>query len=794
MTIPEIISQMTLEEKAALLTGEDSWHIRNCPRLGMERTMVSDGPHGLRKEREDANGGLFKDSIDAVCFPSAVGMASSFHPDALAKLGETLGEECQAEDVSILLGPGVNMKRSPLCGRNFEYFSEDPYLTGKLAASYVRGVQSKGVGTSVKHFAANNQEYRRMSISAVVDERALREIYLAAFEMVVKEAKPWTLMCSYNRINGVYSSENEWLLNRVLRKEWGFEGFVMTDWGASNYRVLGVGSGCDLEMPSSGERNTQRIIRAVRSGKLHESRLDLCVRRILEASQRYLDGKRSAIFDREQDHEIARELAREAMVLLKNENNVLTLKEGAKVAFLGEFAKQPRYQGGGSSHIHAHRVTSAWEAAQGKAQLTFAPGYLLDNEEVDAALLHQAAQTAKDADVAVVFIGLTDRMESEGYDRKHLNLPNSHNELVKAVAKVQKNTVVVLHNGSPVLMPWLGDVQGVLEAYLGGEAAGEAVADLLFGEANPSGKLPETFPLSLEDTPCAAYFPGNQLTVEYRESIYIGYRYYDKADKDVLFPFGFGLSYTQFAYSGLKLSRKKLGEGDTLVVSFRVKNTGAVAGAEAAQLYVAAPVEHGFRAPQELKGFQKVFLEPGDEQEITITLDERAFSYYNVQKRAWEPASGTYEIRIGASSRDIRLKQRVEVSGDAFPNFEQYPSYISGMVQKVPDGEFEALLGQPMPKAQMEPGERFTINNCLEDAKDTKWGKRFMGLLAKIAGERYVGFLEAVYTAPIRTIVTSFHVLTEQEAFAIVALLNEEHVLSSLAVLIKKVAQMKKKK
>ena len=515
-----------------------------------------------------------KMSIDAVCFPSAVGMASSFHPDALAKLGETLGEECQAEDVSILLGPGVNMKRSPLCGRNFEYFSEDPYLTGKLAASYVRGVQSKGVGTSVKHFAANNQEYRRMSISAVVDERALREIYLAAFEMVVKEAKPWTLMCSYNRINGVYSSENEWLLNRVLRKEWGFEGFVMTDWGASNYRVLGVGSGCDLEMPSSGERNTQRIIRAVRSGKLHESRLDLCVRRILEASQRYLDGKRSAIFDREQDHEIARELAREAMVLLKNENNVLPLKEGAKVAFLGEFAKQPRYQGGGSSHIHAHRVTSAWEAAQGKAQLTFAPGYLLDNEEVDTALLRQAAQTAKDADVAVVFIGLTDRMESEGYDRKHLNLPNSHNELVKAVAKVQKNTVVVLHNGSPVLMPWLGDVQGVLEAYLGGEAAGEAVADLLFGEANPSGKLPETFPLSLEDTPCAAYFPGNQLTVEYRESIYIGYRYYDKADKDVLFPFGFGLSYTQFAYSGLKLSRKKLGEGDTLVVSFRVKRYG----------------------------------------------------------------------------------------------------------------------------------------------------------------------------------------------------------------------------
>ena len=386
----------------------------------------------------------------------------------------------------------------------------------------------------------------------------------------------------------------------------------------------------------------------------------------------------------------------------------------------------------------------------------------------------------------MIFAGLPDSFESEGFDRKHLNLPRCQNRVIEAVSKAQPNTVVVLHNGSPVLMPWIGNVNAVLESYLGGEAVGQAQIDLLFGEANPCAKLAETFPLSLADTPCANYFPGGPLTVEYRESIYVGYRYYDKADKDVLFPFGFGLSYTQFAYSGLKLSRKKLGEGDTLVVSFRVKNTGAVAGAEAAQLYVAAPVEHGFRAAQELKGFQKVFLEPGDEQEITITLDERAFSYYNVQKRAWEPASGTYEIRIGASSRDIRLKQRVEVSGDAFPNFEQYPSYISGMVQKVPDGEFDALLGQPMPKAQMEPGERFTINNCLEDAKDTKWGKRFMGLLAKIAGERYGDFLEAVYTAPIRTIVTSFHVLTEQEAFAIVALLNEEHVLSSLAVLIKK--------
>lgn len=793
MNSKEIVSQMTLEEKAALLTGEDSWHVRNCPRLGIAHTMVSDGPHGLRKERENAQGSLFKESIEAVCFPSAVGMASSFNTDALQKLGETLGEECQAENISILLGPGINMKRSPLCGRNFEYFSEDPYLTGKLAASYVRGVQSKGVGTSVKHFAANNQEYRRMSVSSVVDERALREIYLAAFETVVREAKPWTLMCSYNRINDVYSSENEWLLNRVLRKEWGFEGYVMTDWGASNYRVLGVGSGCDLEMPTSGERNTQRIIRAVRSGKLHESRVDLCAQRILEASQRYLAGRREAEFDREKDHQTARVLAREAMVLLRNENHVLPLKKGVKIAFIGEFAKQPRYQGGGSSHINAHRVTSAWEAAQGMAELCFAPGYHLDSEETEEALLREAAETAKSADVAVVFIGLTDRMESEGYDRKHLDLPQSHNRLVEAVAKAQKNTVVVLHNGSPVRMPWLASVSGVLEAYLGGEAAGEAVTDLLFGDANPSGKLAETFPLSLEDTPCFHSFPGNQLTVEYRESIFIGYRYYDKAEKEVLFPFGYGLSYTQFAYSGLKLDRKRLGEGDTLTVSFKIKNTGSVAGAEAAQLYIAAPIEHGFRAPQELKGFQKVLLEPGEERELTLTLDERAFSYYSVQNGGWALASGSYEIRIGASSRDIRLKQRVEVAGGAFPEWGASISYASGAVQAVPDAEFEALLGRPLPKSQMEPGERFTIGNCLEDARDTKWGKRFMGLIAKAAGERYGDFLEAVFTAPIRTIVTSFHVLTEAEAFAIVNLLNDERVLSSLAILLKKVSKLKKK-
>ena len=794
MTIPEIISQMTLEEKAALLTGEDSWHIRNCPRLGMERTMVSDGPHGLRKEREDANGGLFKDSIDAVCFPSAVGMASSFPPDALAKLGETLGEECQAEDVSILLGPGVNIKRSPLCGRNFEYFSEDPYLTGKLAASYVRGVQSKGVGTSVKHFAANNQEYRRMSISAVVDERALREIYLAAFEMVVKEAKPWTLMCSYNRINGVYSSENEWLLNRVLRKEWGFEGFVMTDWGASNYRVLGVGSGCDLEMPSSGERNTQRIIRAVRSGKLHESRLDLCVRRILEASQRYLDGKRSAIFDREQDHEIARELAREAMVLLKNENNVLPLKEGAKVAFLGEFAKQPRYQGGGSSHIHAHRVTSAWEAAQGKAQLTFAPGYLLDNEEVDTALLRQAAQTAKDADVAVVFIGLTDRMESEGYDRKHLNLPNSHNELVKAVAKVQKNTVVVLHNGSPVLMPWLGDVQGVLEAYLGGEAAGEAVADLLFGEANPSGKLPETFPLSLEDTPCAAYFPGNQLTVEYRESIYIGYRYYDKAEKQVLFPFGHGLSYTQFAYSGLKLDKTRFKAENGLTLTFRVRNTGERDGAEVAQVYVADVESSVFKAPKELKGFEKVFLKAGEEKTVEIHLDERAFSYYDTQAKAWRVESGKYQILVGSSSRDIRLTGSAQVLGTPAPKGEPeakrlLPTYYDGRFNRVPDAEFEALLGHPIPRSWRDPSKPFTRDNTIDDAKNTRWGRKIMKLIRKFVKMDGISTDEMavamIAEMPIHNLATmSQGAVSEEMEEAIVMLFNNQKPAKAFGLLI----------
>lgn len=590
MNIQEIISQMTLAEKADLLTGEGTWYVKNAPRLGLEKMMMSDGPHGLRKqEAKGDNLGIY-DSIVSVCFSSASLLACSFDRRMMRRLGETLGNECAAEHVAVLLGPGINMKRSPLCGRNFEYLSEDPYLAGELAAEYVNGVQSKGVGTSVKHFAVNNQEYKRMLISAVLDERTLREIYLSAFEIVVKKAQPWTVMASYNQINGVYATENDWLLNHVLREEWGYDGFVVTDWGACNDRVAGLKAGNDLEMPTSLDYHTKKIIAAVESGALDEAEVDRAASRILNIALRHQEQVvRNAVYDRDADHAVARELAENSMVLLKNDAEILPLKKSAKVAFIGEFAAKPRYQGGGSSHINAYQVVSAMDAAQKSGlAVTYAQGYRVGDSVPDRELTAQAVETAKSADAAVVFIGLTDLEESEGYDRKSLDLPAVHNAIVSAVAAVQPNTAVVLHAGAPVLMPWLKRVKGVLYAYLGGEACGEAVVNLLFGESVPSGKLAETYPLALADTPTARYFPGSTRTVEYREGPFIGYRYYDTARKDVLFEFGYGLSYTTFEYANLTVDRESLTAGEPLTVSLDVTNTGARDGSEVVQIYPAA--------------------------------------------------------------------------------------------------------------------------------------------------------------------------------------------------------------
>lgn len=803
MNVKDLIAQMTLEEKIDLCSGVDFWHLKGIERLGIPSVMVSDGPHGLRKQAEKSDNLGINDSIQAVCFPTAAGTAGSFDRALLRRLGETLGEECQAENVAILLGPAVNIKRSPLCGRNFEYFSEDPYLAGEMAASYISGVQSKHVGTSIKHFAVNNQERRRMTVSAVTDERTLREIYFPAFETAVKKAQPWTVMCSYNRINGVYSSENEWLLEQVLRKDWGFQGFVMTDWGAANDRLEGIKAGLELEMPSSGGVNSARIRKGFQEGRISEEALDRAAERILAVILRYAENRdETAVFDREADHEKARQAARETMVLLKNDG-ALPLRREQKIAFIGGFAEKPRYQGGGSSHINAYRVVGALEAVKGKAEVAFAKGFDSEGDTLDETLLREAVEAAKAAQVAVIFAGLPDSFESEGFDRKHLNLPRCQNRVIEAVCRVQPNTVVVLHNGSPVLMPWLGGVNAVLESYLGGEAVGQAQVDLLFGEANPCAKLAETFPLSLEDTPCAKYFPGGPLTVEYRESIYVGYRYYDKAEMGVLFPFGHGLSYTQFAYSDLKLDKTRFKAEKGLTVSFKIRNTGERDGAEVAQVYVADVESSVFKAPKELKGFEKVFLKAGEEKTVELTLDERAFAYYDTAAQGWRAESGKYQILVGASSRDIRLSGNVQVLGAPVPKGVPeaqtlLPTYYNGHFSRIPDAEFEALLGRPIPRSWRDPKQPFTRDNTIDDAKNTKWGRRIMKLIRRFVKMDGISTDEMavamIAEMPVHNLSTmSQGAVTQEMEEAIVMLFNDEKPAKAFGILIAGVGNAIKK-
>ena len=661
--IRELIAQMTLEEKAGLLSGEDFWHTKGVERLGVPKSMVSDGPHGLRKQDEQADHLGINDSIKAVCFPAASATAASFDPDMIEKMGEALGDACQHEKLSVLLGPAVNIKRSPLCGRNFEYFSEDPYLTGVMATALIKGIQSKNVGTSIKHFALNNQEHRRMSSSSECDEKTIREIYFPAFEMAVKEAQPWTVMCSYNRINGTFASENPWLLTDVLRKEWGFEGYVMSDWGAVSDRVAGVAAGLDLEMPSSGGINDRKVVEAVKAGKLDEKLVDLCCERILNIVFRYVENaKPETPWDKEAQHLQAAEVAADCMVLLKNEGGILPLNKEDDIAFIGEFAEKPRFQGGGSSHINCFKTTGAVEAAKG-LKVTYARGYDVAADDAPADMIAEAAAAAKKAKVAVVFAGLPDAYESEGYDRTHMRMPESQNRLIEAVAEANPNTVVVLHNGSPVEMPWIGRVKGVLEAYLGGQAVGLAEVKVLFGDVNPSGHLPESFPIKLEDNPSYLFYGGEPAGTEYREGIFVGYRYYDKKKMDVLFPFGYGLSYTTFEYSGLKLSKDKILDTDTVTVTVTVKNTGKRAGKTVAQVYV-GDVEgyvNAVRPVRELKAFRKVELQPGESKEVSFTLCKRAFATWRSEIHDWFVESGEFSIEVGDSSACLPLKATVTV-------------------------------------------------------------------------------------------------------------------------------------
>lgn len=668
--IKALIARMTLEEKASLCSGADTWHTRGIERLGIPSVMLTDGPHGLRKQRGSADHlGLF-DSVPATCFPSAAGVASSWNRELIRRMGEALGRECQAEDVAVLLGPGANIKRSPLCGRNFEYFSEDPYLSSEMAAHHILGVQSQGVGTSLKHFAANNQEHRRMTSDSIVDERTLREIYLASFEGAVKKARPWTVMCAYNKVNGEYASENGTLLTDILKNEWGHDGFVVSDWGAVDDRARGLAAGLELEMPASHGEGERRIVEAVRRGELDEAKLDEAVERLLTVVFRAADGRRpGGSFDPEEHHRLAREVARESMVLLKNEEGLLPLPKGGRIAVIGAMAREPRYQGSGSSQIRPTRMDDILEelarSAGAEAELRYAPGYDLDAEEPDADLAAEAARVASEAEVAVLFAGLPKRYESEGFDRKHLRMPANQVALIDAVAAAQPNLVVVLSNGAPVEMPWLGSAKAVLEAYLGGQALGGAVADLLFGDENPSGRLAETFPVRLSDNPSYLFFPGEGDRVEYREGIFVGYRYYDKKNIEPLFPFGHGLSYTTFGYSELTVDKKTLSDTEVLRVSVRVANTGSRAGKEVVQLYVRDPESSVIRPDKELKGFDKVALAPGESRVVTFELDKRSFSYYDPEAREWTVETGDFELLIGRSSRDIVLSETVTVRSTA---------------------------------------------------------------------------------------------------------------------------------
>jgi beta-glucosidase len=669
--VPEVLAELTLEEKAALLSGAGAWETAAIDRAAIPSIVLTDGPHGLRRHDPEAEGFSFEDSLPATCFPTAAALGSSWDADLLEEVGRALGEESRAAGVAVLLGPGLNIKRSPLCGRNFEYLSEDPVVSGRMAAALVRGVQSTGVGASLKHFAANNQETDRMTVSAEVDERTLREIYLAGFEHAVSAARPWTVMASYNRINGVHAAQNPWLLTRVLREEWGFDGLVVSDWGAVLDPVAAVAAGLDLEMPATNGGSAARLVAAVREGRLEESALDRAVLRLLTLIERTAPGTAAdagpAGADLDRHHALARRAAAESAVLLKNEDAILPLDPGADlgVAVIGEFARSPRYQGAGSSRVRPTRVDAALDALTGAAgpsvRLAFAPGFSLSGEE-DRELLAEAVAVARDADVAVVFLGLPEGEESEGFDRAHLDLPEVQVRLLEEIARVNPETVVVLANGGVVRTAgWERHAKAVLECWLGGQAGGGAVADLLFGRVNPSGRLAETIPRRLEDNPSHLNFPGSEGTVVYGERLYVGYRYYDAKGVDVAYPFGHGLSYTGFAYSDL--SAEVEGEGEETVVRLRLDltNTGPVAGKEVVQVYVRDVACSVDRPVRELKAFAKVALGPGETAAVRFELGARDLSYYSTGLGRWVLEPGDFEIAVGASSRDLRLTATVAV-------------------------------------------------------------------------------------------------------------------------------------
>ena len=734
----DLLQQMTLEEKASLCSGLTNWLTKPINRLGIPSVWMSDGPHGLRKEMQTGGTNIMQKAETATCFPTAVTTASSWDPELLEEVGAVLADEAKAYKVTTLLGPGVNIKRSPLCGRNFEYISEDPYHAAIMGAAFVHGVQKEGIGVSLKHYCANNQEHIRMCIDSVVDERALREIYLTPFEYIVKKEQPTTVMCSYNRVGGTYLSDNKRLLTDVLRGEWGYKGIVVSDWGALNDRVAGIRAGLDLEMPGNGGMNDKHIVEAVKNGTLDEADLDKVVLRMIKFAFdcKEQEGKGYKV-DFDSHHKIARKAAAQSAVLLKNNDNALPLNSKQRVAVIGALAKNLRYQGAGSSHINPPKTVSFTEAMRNEGQsFAYAAGYSLKGDGYNKKLIDEAVNVAKGKDAVLLFIGLTDAYESEGFDRTHMNIPRGHNVLVDEITKVNDNVIVVLSCGSPIKMDmWECKVKAILNMYLGGQAGGEAAYDLIYGKVNPSGKLAETFPFNNEDNVVSKYFPMGPRTVEYRESIFVGYRFFDKAKKAVQYPFGHGLSYTKFEYKNIKLSSKKVKEGEKLSVTFTLKNIGDVAGAEVAQVYVCPPESKIFKADRELKGFQKVYLEPGEKKKVTIELDERAFSYYNVNINDWHVESGEYKIIVAASSRDSKLYDCVEVISNnpdvEVPDYSKSAPiyYAVDTMATIPEKQFEVLLGRSLPNNSPFKKGDLTINNSVKQVAVSPTGKVLYGIL-----------------------------------------------------------------
>lgn len=664
--IEDLVSKMTLEEKASLCSGRDDWSTKPIERLDIPWIWVADGPHGLRRAPATNVPG-YGDQLPATCFPTASALAATWDLDLIEQVGVALAEECQAQDVNVLLGPGVNIKRSVLAGRNFEFFSEDPILSGELGAAYINGVQSQGVGTSLKHYVANNVETMRMYNNSDMDIRTLHEIYLTPFEIAVKKAQPWTVMACYNRVQGIYGTESPYILTEVLKNQWGFEGIVISDWFAVVDRVEGIKAGMHIEMPGVSTINDELIVEAVKIGELEESVLDALVKEILQVVLKAKSQEKEGVeLDAQAHHAFARQVAAEAATLLKNDNKVLpiTKKKYKKVAIIGEFANNPRFQGNGSSEVKPTQLDKVLDILNqefGKDfKFTYSQGYSL-TDDVDFSMIEEAKEAAAKADIALVFAGLPLHYESEGIDRTHIDLPPSHNKLISEIAQVQENSVVVLTNGSAITMPWINEVDGVLETWLGGQAGAGATADVLFGKVNPSGKLAETFPMKLEDTPAFFNFPGEQGEVIYGERIFVGYRYYDEKKMEPLFPFGFGLSYTTFEYSDIKVSSKNIKDVDGLLVTMKVKNTGEIKGKEVVQLYVKDQESTLQRPEKELKKFLKVELNPGETKAVSFELNARDFSYFDGHRKLWIAESGAFDILVGASSRDIRLEETIEL-------------------------------------------------------------------------------------------------------------------------------------